>query len=198
MPVYYTIFCGKRQEVFLMRGRRPLRTPFFSLPPRRGFAGAGAPAPPDAGAPPCTRGRFMQGHSPCTPPAGRGAAPPGASRQTWLLAPPCTRGSFLRDGSPSTHLLGAPPQTPGDFRFTTKVTKGVSGGAPLNPRGGHYHPPSGVAAPPRRTLPLGVGGGVGLCFPPRRIGVSGCRYPFLYSGKKLLDARWGAQAVHGR
>ena len=80
------------------------------------------------------------------------------------------RGDLCKDGSPCTHLLGAPPQTPGDFRFTTKVTKGVSGGAPLNPRGGHYHPPSGVAAPPRRTLPLGVVGGVGLCFPPRRIG----------------------------
>ena len=162
MPVYYTIFCGKRQEVFLMRGRRPLRPPFFSLPPRRGFAGAGAPAPP------------------------------GASRQTWLLAPPCTRGRFMQGHSPSTHLLGAPPQTPGDFRFTTKVTKGVSGGAPLNPLGGHYHPPSGVAAPPRRTLPLGVGGGVGLCFPPRRIGVSGCRYPFLYSGKKTAASPVGS------
>ena len=91
-------------------------------------------------------------------------------------------------GSPSAlPRAGAPPRAPGDFRFTTKVTKGVSGGAPLNPLGGHYHPPSGVAAPPRRTLPLGVGGGVGLCFPPRRIGVSGCRYPFLYSGKNCCE-----------
>ena len=57
--------------------------------------------------------------------------------------------------APASPDLGAPPQTPGDFRFTTKVTKGVSGGAPLNPLGGHYHPPSGttlrgVAAPPRK------------------------------------------------
>ena len=83
-----------------MRGRRPLRTPFFSLPPRRGFAGAGAPAPPDAGAP-REHGKAMLG-------------------------------------------------TPGDFRFTTKVTKGVSGGLPPEPPWGHYHPPSGFAAPPRK------------------------------------------------
>ena len=31
---------------------------------------------------------------------------------------------------------------PGDFRFTTKVTKGVPGALPLDPVGGHYHPPS--------------------------------------------------------
>ncbi len=135
-----------------MRGRGPqhLREQVVrlgsSLRPAPGgvFCGTAVPAPNDA-----------RGSPSALPRAG---------------APPCTRGSFLRDGSPSTHLLGAPPQTPGDFRFTTKVTKGVSGGAPLNPRGGHYHPPSGVAAPPRRTLPLGVVGGVGLCFPPRRIG----------------------------
>ena len=107
-------------------------------------------------------------------------------------------GGLCWTGSPSTHQWAYPAHTRGSFRFTTKVTKGVSGGAPLNPRGGHYHPPSGVAAPPRRTLPLGAGGGVGLCFPPRRIGVSGCRYPFLYPAKKLLDARWEAQAVHSR
>ena len=89
----------------------------------------------------------------------------------------------MQGHSPCSHQWAYPAHTRGSFRFTTKVTKGVSGGAPLNPLGGHYHPPSGVAAPPRRTLPLGVGGGVGLCFPPRRIGVSGCRYPFLYSGK---------------
>ena len=109
-----------------------------------------------------------------------GASPPGASRQTWLLPPPGRRSAPpprgpLRDSSPCTHQEGAPPlhpgglcgtivpaptrralrpSTPGDFRFTTKVTKGVSGGTPLNPLGGHYHPPSSAsAAPPRRTLP---------------------------------------------
>ena len=39
---------------------------------------------------------------------------------------------------------------PGDFRFTTKVTKGVSGVLPPEPPWGHYHPPSGFAAPPRK------------------------------------------------
>ena len=133
------------------------------------------------------------------PPPGRVCAGLVAPASPDLGAPPqVPRGVCAGLVAPASHYAGAPPQTPGDFRFTTKVTKGVSGGAPLNPLGGHYHPPSGVAAPPRRTLPLGVGGGVGLCFPPRRIGVSGCRYPFLYLGKKLLNARWGAQAVHGR
>ena len=71
----------------VLRGRRPLRPPFFSLPPRRGFAGAGAPAPPDAGAPPCTRGSFLRDGSPspqrcegfplCTPQSGRSAPRPG-------------------------------------------------------------------------------------------------------------------------
>ena len=44
-------------------------------------------------------------------------------------------------GAPREHglaMLGAP----GDFRFTTKVTKGVLGALPLDPVGGHYHPPS--------------------------------------------------------
>ena len=148
------------------------------------------------------RGFFARGCSPLAYRGSEGAGAPSALPNVGAQLPRPQRagaprehgfamlgapGDFMRDGSPSTHLLGAPPQTPGDFRFTTKVTKGVSGGAPLNPLGGHYHPPSGVAAPPRRTLPLGVVGGVGLCFPPRRIGVSGCRYPFLYSGKNCCE-----------
>ena len=36
---------------------------------------------------------------------------------------------------------------PGDFRFTTKVTKGVSGGIPLNPRGGCFAPPAASRTP---------------------------------------------------
>ena len=44
MPVYYTIFCGKRQEVFLMRGRRPLATPFFLSASPEGFCGGGGPS----------------------------------------------------------------------------------------------------------------------------------------------------------
>ena len=73
-----------------------------------------------------------------------------------------TRGPFpnaRRGCAPSSaflpHVWALRPSTPGDFRFTTKVTKGVSGGTPLNPLGGHYHPPSSASAapPPRRTLP---------------------------------------------
>ena len=52
--------------------------------------------------------------------------------------------------APASHYAGAPPQTPGDFRFTTKVTKGVPGALPLDPVGGptekwntfQSHPPS--------------------------------------------------------
>ena len=53
------------------------------------------------------------------------------------------RGSWSRGGSPcGPRYAGAPPRAPGDFRFTTKVTKGVPGALPLDPVGGHYHPPS--------------------------------------------------------
>ena len=157
----------------------------------RGFFDAGAAAPRYPLFSLCLPGEVL-----------RGRGPQHLREQVVRLGSslrPAPGGDLCGAGSPSTHLLGAPPQAPGDFRFTTKVTKGVSGGVPLNPLGGHYHPPNGArAVPPRRTLPLGVVGGVGLCFPPRRIGVSGCRYPFLYSGKKLLRARWEVQGVHSR
>ncbi len=180
MPVYYTIFCGKRQEVFFDAGAEAPADPFFlSLPSPERFCGGGGPST----------------HL-------RGGAQPLREQVVRLGSSlrPAPGGDLCGAGSPSTHLLGAPPRAPGDFLPDEKVTKeSPRGETPLGtPLGGHYHPPSGVAAPPRRTLPLGVEGGVGLCFPPRRIGVSGCRYPFLYSGKKLLNARWGAQAVHGR
>ena len=53
------------------------------------------------------------------------------------------RGSWSRGVGPcGPRYAGAPPRAPGDFRFTTKVTKGVPGALPLDPVGGHYHPPS--------------------------------------------------------
>ena len=105
-----------------------------------------------------------------------GAAPhPLRSFPMYGRSAPPPRGP-LRDSSPCTHQEGAPPlhpgslcgtavpaparralrpSTPGDFRFTTKVTKGVSGGTPLNPLGGHYHPPSSAsAAPPQKDSPI--------------------------------------------
>ena len=149
-----------------MRGRRPLRTPFFSLPPRRGFAGAGAPAPP------------------------------GASRQTWLLAPP--------------HEWAYPAHTRGSFRFTTKGTKGVPGAAPLDPGAWLPHFPRSLRfAPARAVLPSTFlpaalqarqhGGHIPPRLSPPPFGtLIACGFPFPYSGKKLLRARWGAQAVHNR
>ena len=60
----------------------------------------------------------------------------------------------MQGHSPSTHLLGAPPQTPGDFRFTTKVTKGVPGLCPWTPLGGIIIPPAAHAPfPPERVCP---------------------------------------------
>ena len=151
----------------------------------------------------------MQGHSPST--HLRGGAQPLREQVVRLGSSlrPAPRGSFLRDGSPSpqrcegfplcTPQSGRSAPRPGLLSRVEKVGKDTPGGHPWTPLGGIIIPPAArCAAPPRRTLPLGVGGGVGLCFPPRRIGVSGCRYPFLYSGKKLLRARWEAQAVHSR
>ena len=164
--LYYIL--RQKARGFFARGQEAPAPPFFLSASPEGFCGGGGPS---------TSGSKSSDLAP------RSALHPGEIYAG--LAAPAPNDAR---GSPSAlPRAGAPPRAPGDFRFTTKVTKGVSGGAPLNPRGGHYHPPSGVAAPPRRTLPLGVGGGVGLCFPPRRIGVSGCRYPFLYSGKNCCE-----------
>ena len=58
-----------------------------ALHPGEIYAGLAAPAPPDAGAPPCTRGSFLRDGSPspqrcegfplCTPQSGRSAPRPG-------------------------------------------------------------------------------------------------------------------------
>ena len=91
---------------------------FFSLPPRRGFAGAGAPAPPDAGAPPCTRGRFMRGWQP-QPPTMRGVPPLHSPERALRPAAP---GDFLmRRKSPKTHQ-----EPPGSW------TSGTRGRTPLD------------------------------------------------------------------
>ena len=57
---------------------------------------------------------------------------PGVTLQGWQpLRPtmgalrPSTPGVCAGLAAPTPPDLGAPPQTPGDFRFTTKVTKGV-------------------------------------------------------------------------
>ena len=91
-----------------------------------------------------TRGPF--------PNARRGCAPSSALLPMYgRSAPP------PRVPAPARRALR--PSTPGDFRFTTKVTKGVSGGTPLNPLGGHYHPPSSAsAAPPQKDSPIELEG----------------------------------------
>ena len=75
-------------------------------------------------------GELEQGQGPCIPRICEGRCPSalplsGRSARAW----PC-------------HA-----RHPGDFRFTTKVTKGVSGGIPLNPRGGCFAPPAASRTP---------------------------------------------------
>ena len=64
------------------------------------------------------------------------------------------REQVARLGSCS-HQWGYPPHTRGSFRFTTKGTKGVPGALPLDPAGGHYHPPSDAS---HRSPQKGDGG----------------------------------------
>ena len=81
------------------------------------------------------------------------------------------RESWSRGGGPcGPRYAGAPPRAPGDFRFTTKVTKGVPGALPLDPVGGptekcstfQSHPPSDALrrSPQKRE---GATKGRGIC-----------------------------------
>ncbi len=65
-------------------------------------------------------GGFCRGREPQHPPMRGGQSPPLRSTYGWAY----------------------PAHTRGSFRFTTKGTKGVPGALPLDPVGGHYHPPS--------------------------------------------------------
>ena len=71
------------------------------------------------GAPPLHPGGILQGQEPLRP-------------LIWALRP-STPGVCEGLAAPTPPDLGAPPQTPGDFRFTTKVTKGVPGLRPWTP-----------------------------------------------------------------
>ena len=54
-------------------------------------------------------------------------------------------------GPHAPHGWAYPAHTRGSFRFTTKGTKGVPGLPPLDPAGGHYHPPpAALPLPPER------------------------------------------------
>ena len=84
-----------------------------------------------------------------------GAAPHPLRSFPCMGAPPLHPGGLCGTVVPAPTRKALRPSTPGDFRFTTKVTKGVSGGTPLNPLGGHYHPPSSAsAAPPQKDSPI--------------------------------------------
>ena len=71
--------------------------------------------------------------------------------------PPHALGSLCGAGSPCTHpqalrkSMAKPCSAPRvTFVSRRKSPKACQGACPLNPRGGHYHPPSGFAAPPRK------------------------------------------------
>ena len=97
---------------------------------------------------------------------GRGgtAVPLGGFAGTGAPAWPDMRGALPLC---TPHEGALRPSTPGDFRFTTKVTKGVSGALPLDPLRGterkvfHFSLPLPLrqAAPPRKgRVPLRVEG----------------------------------------
>ena len=68
--------------------------------------------------------------------------------------PPHAPGEFMRDGSPCTHRCRRSALHPGDFRFTTKVTKGVSGGLPPEPPWGALSSPQRLRRSPQKGLQL--------------------------------------------
>ena len=119
-------------------------------------------------------------------------------------------GGLCWTGSPSTHQWAYPAHTRGSFRFTTKGTKGVPGAAPLDPGAWLPHFPRSLRFAPARAvllpafLPAALqarqhGGHIPPRLSPPPFGtLIACDFPFPYPAKKLLDARWGAQAVHGR
>ncbi len=91
------------------------------------------------------------------------------------LLPPPPRGDFAGLVAPAP-TSGPTRPTPGvPFVSRRKEPKACQGLRPLDPLGGHYHPPSGttlrgVAASPQKDSPRErVGGGAGLRFPPRWI-----------------------------
>ena len=172
------------------------------------------------------RGFFARGCSPLATPICEGAgAPSGASRQTWLLlpragAPPCTRGSFLRDGSPSPQRCeGFPLCTPQSGRSAPRprVTFVSRRKSPKACRG---------CAPGPRCVVTALSALAPLCSGSRRAAscvftgslasaaawgthspaalaaplwdADSLRFPFPLFRKKLLRARWEAQAVHSR
>ena len=85
--------------------------------------------------------------------------PPHAPGDLCGAGSPCPHPQALRPASggvyaelvaPALTDAGAPPCTRVTFVSRRKSPKACQGACPLNPRGGHYHPPSGFAAPPRK------------------------------------------------
>ena len=88
-----------------------------------------------------------------------------------------TPGEILRGWQPLHPPVGLPGPHPGFLSFhDERNQRRARGCAPWTPLGGIIIPPAartpqrGVAASPQKDSPRGrVGGGAGLCFPPRRI-----------------------------
>ena len=90
---------------------------------------------------------------------------------------PLHPGEILRGWQPLHPPVGLPGPHPGFLSFhDERNQRRARGCAPWTPLGGIIIPPAartpqrGVAASPQKDSPRGrVGGGAGLCFPPRRI-----------------------------
>ena len=133
------------------------------------------PAPPDAGAPPRAPGRFCGTGSPCTHRCGRSAPHPGLLSRVEKVGKDTPRAAPF--GIPGTWL----PHFPRSLRFAPARAVLLPAFLPaaLQARQHGGHIPPRLSPPPFGTL-------------------IACGFPFPYSGKKLLRARWGAQAVHNR
>ena len=100
-----------------------------------------------------------------------GYAGTGPLRPTFWALRPKPRGDFAGLAAPAP-TSGPTRPTPGvPFVSRRKEPKACQGLRPLDPLGGHYHPPSGGArrSPPAGLSTEGVGKGAGLFFPPRWI-----------------------------
>ena len=98
------------------------------------------------------RGFFARGCSPLATPICEGAGAPSALPNV---------GAQL----PRPQRAGAPPRAPGDFRFTTKVTKGVPGLRPWTPLGALSSPQRRARRSPQKDSPIGRRGRCGLVLP---------------------------------
>ena len=172
--LYYIL--RQKARGFFDAGAEAPAPPFFLSASPEGFCGGGGPS---------TSGSKSSDLAP------RSALHPGeffAGRQS---QPPTMRGVPPLH-SPERALRPAPRPTFSRRESRQRYARNLLvPGPPAQGGGPPWIPPaSALAVLVESKKVCGILGG--------RRGRWGCRYPFLYSGKKLLDARWGVRAVHSR